>query len=111
MLQQAWQLYEDGKLLELVDPELGEFPEEEVLRYMKVAFFCTQAAGNRRPLMSQVMEMLGRKIKLNEKVLTAPGFFQDAVTSSDKKSLESYNASTSYQMSSVPVTITTVTPR
>ncbi|XWS12675.1 hypothetical protein CRYUN_Cryun37aG0110600 [Craigia yunnanensis] len=111
LLEWAWQLYEEGKLIDLVDPELGEFPKEEVLRYMKVAFFCTQAAANRRPLMSQVIEMLARNIRLNEKVLTAPGFFQDGVASSSKKSIQSSAESTSYQMSSVPVTITQVTPR
>ncbi|MFQ6643513.1 hypothetical protein Gotur_017351 [Gossypium turneri] len=110
LLEWAWQLHEEGKLIELVDPELGEFPEEEVLRYMKIAFFCTQAAANRRPLMSQVIEMLGRNVRLNEKELTAPGFFQDGEASSSKKSLES-SAATSYQMSSVPVTITEVIPR
>ncbi|TYJ30531.1 hypothetical protein E1A91_A06G136600v1 [Gossypium mustelinum] len=109
-LHYAWQLHEEGKLIEIVDPELGEFPEEEVLRYMKIAFFCTQAAANRRPLMSQVIEMLGRNVRLNEKELMAPGFFQDGEASSSKKSLES-SAATSYQMSSVPVTITEVIPR
>ncbi|XP_022721011.1 cold-responsive protein kinase 1-like [Durio zibethinus] len=111
LLAWAWQLYEEGKFLELVDPELGEFPEEAVLRYIKVAFFCTQAAANRRPLMSQVIEMLARNIRLNEKVLTAPGFFQDGEASSSKKSIQSSAESTSYQISSVPVTITHVTPR
>lgn len=85
------------------------FPEEEVIRYMKVAFFCTQAAANRRPLMSQVVEMLSRNIRLNEKELTAPGLLTDSGASSSKKGSESN--STSYQMSSVPVTITQVTPR
>ncbi|KAK8514033.1 hypothetical protein V6N13_062937 [Hibiscus sabdariffa] len=111
LLEWAWQLHEEGKLLELVDPELGEFPEEEVLRYMKVAFFCTQAASNRRPLMSQVIKMLGRNVRLNERELMAPGFFQDGEASSRKKSIESSATSTSYQMSSVPVTITEITPR
>ncbi|KAE8686285.1 putative LRR receptor-like serine/threonine-protein kinase [Hibiscus syriacus] len=111
LLEWAWQLHEEGKLLELVDPELGEFPEEEVLRYMKVAFFCTQAAANRRPLMSQVIKMLGRNVRLNDKELMAPGFFQDGVASSSKKSIESSATSTSNQMSSVPVTITDVTSR
>ncbi|KAH7857679.1 hypothetical protein Vadar_015277 [Vaccinium darrowii] len=42
----AWQLYEEGKLLELVDPELEDFSDEEIIRYIKVvAFFCTQAAA------------------------------------------------------------------
>lgn len=91
-----------------MDAELGEFPKEEVTRYMKVAFFCTQAAANRRPLMSQVVDMLSRNIRLNEKQLTAPGFYPDSRhgESSSKKT-----AVTSHEMSSVPVTITQVTPR
>lgn len=109
LLEWAWELYKEGKLLELVDPEMDEFPEEEVMKYMKVAFFCTQAAANRRPMMSQVVEMLSRDIRLNEKLLTAPGVFQDSgLASPSKRSSES---STSYQMSSVPITITQVTPR
>lgn len=113
LLEQAWQLYEEGKLLELVDPELNDFPEEEITRYIKVAFFCTQAVANRRPLMSQVIEMLSRNIRLNEKQLTAPGYFQESgslseLPFSNKKSSES---STSYQMSSAPITVTQVTPR
>ncbi|KAF7803483.1 putative serine/threonine-protein kinase isoform X1 [Senna tora] len=87
---------------------MEEFPEDDVIRYMKVAFFCTQAVANRRPLMSQVVNMLSRKIRLNEKELTAPGFFQDSGESSMKKSSTD---STSYQISSTPVTITQVTPR
>ncbi|KAG6423675.1 hypothetical protein SASPL_114077 [Salvia splendens] len=46
----AWELYQEEKLLDLVDPQLEEFPEKEVLRYMKVALFCTQAAASRRPV-------------------------------------------------------------
>jgi len=106
--RQAWQLYEEGKLLELVDPDMVEFPEEEVIRYMKVAFFCTQAAASRRPMMSQVVNMLSRNTRLNEKELTAPGFFQDSGTSSQKKS--SFE-STSYQFSSNPSSITHLAPR
>ncbi|OAY26157.1 putative serine/threonine-protein kinase isoform X1 [Manihot esculenta] len=115
LLELAWQLHEEGKLLELVDPDLGDFPEEEVIRYMKVAFFCTQAAASRRPLISQVVDMLSRNIRLNEKLLSAPGFFQDSVGSSgppfSTKKLFAESSSTSIQMSSIPVTITEVTPR
>ncbi|KAI8525492.1 hypothetical protein RHMOL_Rhmol13G0234200 [Rhododendron molle] len=110
----AWQLYEEGNLLELVDPDLEFFPKEEVIRYIKVAFFCTQAAANRRPLMSQVVEMLSKAIRLNEKLLTTPGLFHDSAgsngkTSSDKSSLP--DGPVSYEMSSDPVTFTQVTPR
>lgn len=110
LLEWAWDLYQEEKLLELVDPELEEFPEDEVIRYMKVAFFCTQAAASRRPVMSQVVDMLSKNIKLNEKLLAAPGFFQalGEFSGAEKKSSAD---STSYQMSSVPITITQVTAR
>ncbi|XP_057950270.1 putative serine/threonine-protein kinase [Malania oleifera] len=113
LLEWAWQLHEEGKLLELVDPELEEFPKEEVIRYMKVALFCTQAVASRRPLMGQVVDMLSRDIRLNEKQLTAPGFFQDSTEYSrgGPSNKKSSTSSTSYQMSSVPVTITEVNPR
>ncbi|KAJ6885830.1 cold-responsive protein kinase 1-like isoform X1 [Populus alba x Populus x berolinensis] len=113
LLEWAWQLHEEGKHLELVDPEMGEFPEEEVIRYIKVAFFCTQSAANRRPIMTQVVDMLSRQIQVNDKELTAPGFFQDPDSPSGGPSSMkgSYGDSTGYQMSSVPVRITEVIPR
>lgn len=110
LLEWAWQLYEEGRPLEMVDPELKGFSEDGVIRYIKIAFFCTQATASRRPTMSQVVDMLSRNTRLNEKEITAPGFFQNTgeLSSSNKKSSDT---STSYQMSSVPVSITQVTPR
>lgn len=112
LVEWAWELYEEGRLLDLVDPELKEYPKKEVLRYMKVALFCTQATASRRPLMSQVIEMLSRNVRLNEKELTPPGFFEDSARLGGKSSKEKLSgASTSYQMNSFPSTITEVTPR
>ncbi|XP_077241728.1 cold-responsive protein kinase 1-like [Tasmannia lanceolata] len=79
LLEWAWQLYEEGRLLELVDPELQQYPEEEVLRYMKVALFCTQGLAQRRPSITQVVSMLSKNSHLNEKLLTPPGIIQDLV--------------------------------
>ncbi|KAL2341916.1 hypothetical protein Fmac_009856 [Flemingia macrophylla] len=105
LLEWAWELHEEGKLLEFVDPEMEEYPEEEVMRYMKVALFCTQAAAGRRPLMIQVVDMLSKAMQLNEKELTAPGFFTNEGESSRKNfNPVSSNASTD-------VAITQVTPR
>jgi len=87
--------------LEFVDQDMEEFPEEEVIRYMKVALFCTQSAANRRPLMIQVVDMLSKAIQLNEKELTAPGFFTNEGESSRNNS---------NPISSI-ITITQVTPR
>uniref|UniRef100_A0A251S971 Putative phosphorylase kinase, gamma catalytic subunit n=1 Tax=Helianthus annuus TaxID=4232 RepID=A0A251S971_HELAN len=106
LLEWAWELYQEGKLLELVDHDLKTYPKDDVTKYIKVAFFCTQATANRRPSMSQVVEMLSRNVKLNEKELTPPGFYQDS--NENKKASD---ASTSHQISSFPPTITEVTPR
>lgn len=112
LVEWAWELHEEGKLLDLVDPELEEFPKDEVVRYMKVALFCTQATASRRPLMSQVTEMLSRNVKLNEMQLTPPGFFEDSGRQSGKSSKnKSSETSASHQMSSFPITITEVSPR
>lgn len=113
LLEWAWQLYEEGKLLELVDTELGEFSEQDVIRFIKVAFFCTQAAAIRRPLMSQVVEMLSRNIRINDNELTPPGFFSDSSRLSGKPSSDGKlnSQSSSHQMSSVPFAITELTPR
>ncbi|KAL2244817.1 putative serine/threonine-protein kinase isoform X1 [Sesamum indicum] len=112
LVEWAWELYEEGKLLDLVDPELEDFREDEVLRYMKVALFCTQANASRRPAMSQVIQMLAKNVRLNEKELTAPGFFEDSREASGKPSkYKSSETSTSHQMSSVPITITQVVAR
>ncbi|KDP20943.1 hypothetical protein JCGZ_21414 [Jatropha curcas] len=113
LLEWAWQLHEEGKHLELVDPEMGEFPEQEVIRHMKIAFFCAQGAANRRPLMSQVVDMLSKNIRLNEKLLSPPGFFQgsEGLSGPPSSTKRSSADSTTQQMSSVPVTITEVTPR
>ncbi|XP_076942216.1 putative serine/threonine-protein kinase [Bidens hawaiensis] len=106
LLEWAWELYEEGRLLELMDPGLKTYPKDDVVKYIKVAFFCTQTTANRRPMMSQVVNMLTRNIKLNEKELTAPSIYQD---SSDKKEVSC--ASTSRISSSFPSTITQVVPR
>ncbi|KAL8228687.1 hypothetical protein R6Q57_013587 [Mikania cordata] len=106
LLEWAWELYEKGKLLELVDHDLTTYPKDDVIKYIKVALFCTQATANRRPSMSQVVNMLSRNIKLNEKELTPPGFFQDY---NENKKVS--NASTSHEITSFPSSITQVTPR
>ncbi|KAK1422659.1 hypothetical protein QVD17_17945 [Tagetes erecta] len=106
LLEWAWELYEEGRLLELVDHDLVTYPEDDVIKYIKVAFFCTQATANRRPTMSQVVDMLSRNVKLNEKELTPPGFFQDS-----NENKKASGASTSRQISSFPTTITEVIPR
>lgn len=73
---QVWKLREEGRLLDIVDPELTEYSETELLRFIKVALFCTQSAPTQRPNMKQVIEMLSKEVNLNEKSLTKPGVYR-----------------------------------
>nr|ABK25075.1 unknown [Picea sitchensis] len=77
LLEWTWQLREESRLLDIVDPRLEEYPKEEVLRFIKVALLCTQAASNFRPSMSQVVAMLSKEININENLLSRPGFISD----------------------------------
>lgn len=79
LLEWVWELYQEGRLLELVDPQLQQYPEDQILRFIKVALFCTQAAAKQRPSMTQVVAMLTKKSRLHEKQLTPPGIMQDLV--------------------------------
>lgn len=88
---QTWKLREGDRLLDIVDPELVEYPQEEVLRFIKVALFCTQAASQQRPSMTQVVEMLSKEITLDESTLTQPGIHK----SSDRTPKDSAGSSSS----------------
>ncbi|KAK1365498.1 Receptor ser thr protein kinase [Heracleum sosnowskyi] len=76
LVEWAWQLKEQERLLDLVDPELTEYPARDMLRFIKVGLFCTQAASKQRPTMKQVQDMLSKEVKLNEKLLTEPGVYR-----------------------------------
>ncbi|KAJ4976235.1 hypothetical protein NE237_001341 [Protea cynaroides] len=112
LLEWTWQLYEGGQLLKLVDPEMGEYSEEEVLRHIKVALFCTQAAAGRRPTMTQVVDMFSKHNRLNEKELTPPGFYQGSGRlSSNMPSSNKASTSSTTQLLGSPDSITEVTAR
>ena len=116
--QQTWELYEAKKLKELIDPTLGDYPEEEVIRYIKVALFCIQAAAARRPSMLQVVTMLSKPIRINEKELTAPAYMHEyrsnvskASTSSNSKSKHLASEDSNMFSTVVPPTVTEMSPR
>ncbi|XP_008802319.2 cold-responsive protein kinase 1-like [Phoenix dactylifera] len=119
ILEWAWHLYEQGRLKELVDSSLKEYPEDQVVRYIKVALFCTQAASGRRPSMSQVVEMLSKPTRLNEKELTPPGYMEGSTrmsigskaTSSSNLAFKDSSPMYSAPFTSNPVSFSEVVPR
>lgn len=57
---QAWQLWNEGKVLELMDPLLlkDSCSPNEFLRYIHIGLLCVQEDANNRPTMSSVVLML-----------------------------------------------------
>ncbi|XP_073044507.1 cold-responsive protein kinase 1 isoform X4 [Primulina eburnea] len=76
LLEWTWKLLNEDRLEEIVDPDLVDYPKNEVLRFAKVALFCTQAASHQRPDMKQVVRMLSTEVKINDKLLSEPGLYK-----------------------------------
>ncbi|XP_021824950.1 cold-responsive protein kinase 1-like, partial [Prunus avium] len=60
LLEKAWKLYENGKHVELVDPNLdpNEYKPEDVKKIIEIALMCTQPSAAQRPTMSEVIVLL-----------------------------------------------------
>jgi hypothetical protein len=60
LLAQAWQLHEEDRLLELVDPSLQLTDEElrDVERVINVCLLCIQHAAEKRPIMARIVHIL-----------------------------------------------------
>uniref|UniRef100_A0A453CQF1 non-specific serine/threonine protein kinase n=1 Tax=Aegilops tauschii subsp. strangulata TaxID=200361 RepID=A0A453CQF1_AEGTS len=72
----VWELYEDNRPLDVVDPRLEEFDSEEVLRAIKVALLCTQGSPHQRPPMSRVVAMLTGDVEAPD-VVTKPSYITE----------------------------------
>ncbi|XP_052201116.1 G-type lectin S-receptor-like serine/threonine-protein kinase At4g27290 [Diospyros lotus] len=94
----GWNLWRQGKALELVDSTLeGSFSEIEILRSIQVGLLCVQNIPTSRPTMSTVVYMLSNKnMELPQPM--EPGFF---ARSSPLQCSVSANG----------LTLTTLTPR
>ncbi|XP_059436718.1 G-type lectin S-receptor-like serine/threonine-protein kinase At1g11410 [Corylus avellana] len=64
----VWDLWMDGKALDIVDPSLGqEYPTHEVLRCIQIGLLCVQEQAIDRPTMLEIVFMLG-----NEATIPSP---------------------------------------
>ncbi|KAI4323206.1 hypothetical protein L6164_022831 [Bauhinia variegata] len=109
LLEWAWNLLENKRVSELVDPRVSEFNEEEVKRIAGVALLCTQTSPALRPSMSRVVAMLSGDVKVSP-VTSRPEYLTDwkfnDVTSlttdiTERESNASYNNSSSVNSSIV----------
>ncbi|KAI3716533.1 hypothetical protein L1987_67472 [Smallanthus sonchifolius] len=76
LLPWAWSLYESNRHLELIDPSLSSFDEQEATRMIGVALLCVQASPTLRPAMSRVIAMLSGDAEINP-VTTKPSYLAD----------------------------------
>lgn len=85
--EHAWRLYEQSKILELVDPKVqaDEFDEKEVAQVCQIALLCVQPHPNLRPAMSEVVLMLTMKTEQSIPPPLKPAFL-------DRKDLKDKNA-------------------
>ncbi|KAK7329084.1 hypothetical protein VNO77_23230 [Canavalia gladiata] len=62
----AWKLYENARILDIVDPQLQQhgFVERDVMQAIHVAFLCLQPHAHLRPPMSQAVALLTFKIEM-----------------------------------------------
>ncbi|KAG0478940.1 hypothetical protein HPP92_013659 [Vanilla planifolia] len=60
LLSHAWELWKEGKLLDILDPCLADkIPTSEASKCIVVALLCVQENASDRPTMLQVVAMLG----------------------------------------------------
>ena len=60
LYEQAWRLYEEDSLLDLVDDTLdpNEYEPDEAKRVIKIALLCTQSTVAARPTMLEIIILL-----------------------------------------------------
>ncbi|KAK7354659.1 hypothetical protein VNO80_20125 [Phaseolus coccineus] len=64
--QYAWKLYENARILDIIDPKLRQdgFVEKDVMQAIHVAFLCLQPDPHLRPPMSEIVALLTFKIEM-----------------------------------------------
>ncbi|KAL6201067.1 hypothetical protein ACLB2K_024782 [Fragaria x ananassa] len=69
MVGHVWELWIEGKAVEIIDPSIGEpYLVSEVIRCIQIALLCVQEFAIDRPTLSAVVSMLG-----NDAALPSPG--------------------------------------
>lgn len=86
--------------MELVDPDLKAYDEEEVKRVIGVAFLCTQTDHAIRPAMSRVVGMLTGHVEVTE-ANAKPGYVSER-TFENAMSFMSGSTSSSWMLPDTP---------
>ncbi|CAO2176209.1 unnamed protein product [Urochloa humidicola] len=73
LLERIWTYYEQGKLEEIIDIDIGDdLDVEEACQFLKVGLLCTQDVMKLRPNMTNVIDMLTREKGVSMDKVTKP---------------------------------------
>lgn len=82
---QAWNLYEQRRVLELVDPKVRDgCDSEQALLLIKVALLCSQGDASSRPAMAKVVAFLSGDADIPAADPERPAFLGLGVTDPNK---------------------------
>ncbi|KAM3226326.1 hypothetical protein ACQJBY_058788 [Aegilops geniculata] len=111
LVRQAWLLYEQGRPLDIVDARVKDYPEAEVLRYVKVGLACTQAAPDGRPTMRQVVKMLSRPAAFRELEMHLADHHYSSALTRPSLSLSPVSSMATSSTNSASATYSEIVPR
>ncbi|EEF32801.1 putative serine/threonine-protein kinase [Ricinus communis] len=79
LVEKAWEMYKENKLVHLVDPMLNgnNLIEEEAIRFLKVALLCVQEKCGLRPKLSKAVKMMRGEINISSIEISKPGLIND----------------------------------
>ncbi|PSR87823.1 Cysteine-rich receptor-like protein kinase [Actinidia chinensis var. chinensis] len=79
LLNFAWNLELEGRLIELVDETMGSLPVDEVARCMRIGLLCCQECIQDRPTVSSVLSMLSSNSASTIPPAGRPGYHQESI--------------------------------
>ena len=83
---QTWTHYEQGKLEEIIDIDLGDDLEvEEACWFLKIGLLCTQDAMKVRPNMTSIIHMLTGEMSVSMDRVTKPSVIGDSDLNGDNE--------------------------
>ncbi|GMI79493.1 cold-responsive protein kinase 1 [Hibiscus trionum] len=124
LLERAWDLNVQGKLVELVDTSMsGDYDDEEAQKFLKIGLLCTQDVPKKRPSMSEVVKMLTGEEQVDDQNISRPGLLSefmnlrahkeksDMITESTDKERNASSSSENVTMSHATMTFNSIYDR
>lgn len=105
LLRHAWQLWNEDKAMELMDPLLeGSYPTNDAMKCMHIGLLCIQENSEERPTMSSVVHMLQDDELIAPQPTQPPTFMRRQRPASDLSS-NTHSSNNAYSVNEISETI------